>query len=251
VQGLVRKEVMTQEEAIRALRLTYSQPPPKPLTKFTVPPLPELRLGELLVLSDVVSRDDIKMALEVAQTNNRRLGEILSIFAVLPSSTLSAALELQTMLQRGEVTIDEAITTLTLAYNQGMPISSALKNQRGNKPSSGPKTLSVASFLKEVGVLSENDIDNVIDRTLDNSVLLGQVLGNANSPDPFTMRTASRLKYLVQTSTLTLDAASFVFHHCVREHVDVDTFLQSSGWYQPVEPGSSIYASHTGHLVVV
>lgn len=255
VQELVRKNRLTEQEGIRSLNLTYSRlvSQAQPNSKLTLPLLPELRLGELLVLAEIVSRHDIKQALEAAEINKRRLGEILSVFAVVPASSLTTALELQRMLRRGEVTIDEAISALAQAHSKGIPISQAISNARRNRPLQLPnEKLSVAEFLKAVGAISESDITSIVERSLDNSVILGQLLPrHAGSTDHFTLRVAARLKYLVNAGVLNMDAACFAYHHCVQQRREIDDFLMESGWFQPVEPGSNVYTSGCGNLIVV
>jgi len=249
-QELVRKGVLTQEEAVRSLRLTFSHGSSKSSERMTLPLLPELRLGELLVLAEVVSRDDVKQALEVAQANKRRLGEILSIYAVLPASILTAALELQRLMRRGELTIDESITALGLAYRKGVPISDAVANARRTRVNA-PKSLSVAHFLKLVGVLTDKDLNLLIESTLDNSKLLSQLLAGEQRVDPAALKAAARLKYLVKSSVLTLDAACFAFNHCMEMNKDVDQFLAESGWLRPVEGENNLFVSMNGHVTVV
>ncbi len=249
VQNLVRREVMTWNDAIHALKLTYTKPdsfaPP-----ITVPMLPELRLGELLVLSNIVSRDDIKMALEIAQSNQRHLGEILSIFALVPATILTVALEIQRMLQRGEVTIDESVSALGQAYHRGVPLVQAIKNCRKHR-SSDAKTLTLARFLEILGVMTDTEINEVSDACLDNSNILNKFQNVDRPLDQFAISAAARLNYLIRAAVLTLDAACFVFHHCLENRIQVDEFLKQAGWFQQVEPGSPIYVAHNGTFALV
>lgn len=250
VQDLIRRNVMAWDDAIHCLKQTYSKCDATANDQVVVPILPDLRLGELLVLSEVVSRDDIKMSLESAQTNNRPLGEILSIFALVPTSTLAAALEIQRMLRRGELTIDESVSALSCVFHHGVSVSQAVRISRRHR-SGASRKLSLALFLKTVGVFNENDVESIVHSCLDSSKVIDR-FGNFDKPvEPFALNSGARLNYLIKAGVLTLDAACFAFHYCVEHNVDVDSFLKEAGWFMPVEPGSEIFVAHNGTFALV
>jgi hypothetical protein len=250
VQSLLRVDKINREDAIDSMRLSHSKVCPPDAGKNTIELPRKPRLGELLVLAEVISRDDIQMALEVATNNRRRLGDVLTVFSLVKPGSLSAALELQRMLSNGEISLDEAISALSQAHQKGIPIRAAIDSNRGARAAQESK-LSLAGFLETVGVLSSRDLKTLRLKALDNSAVLAKLIPPDSVVDEYIMQNAARLKYLVNAQVLTLDSACFVFHHCAQQRLDVDDFLRVSGWYAPVEPGSNVFASHCGNLVVV
>ncbi len=249
VQSLLRVDKISREDAIDSMRLSHSKVSPPNSDRNTVELPRKPRLGELLVLAEVISRDDIKMALEVANNNRRRLGDILTVFNLVRPASLSAAVELQRMLGNEEISLDEAINALAQAHQKGIPIRAAIDSGRGARAAQESK-LSLAGFLETVGALSSRDLKSLRSKALDNSTVLVKLLPPGTDIDDNLLHNAARLKYLVNAKVLNLDSACFVFHHCAQKRLDVDDFLRVSGWYSPVEPGSNVFTSHCGNLVV-
>lgn len=253
-QKLIRSQAMTREAAVRALNLAFGGATTHGANLFPavsptlVPPLRGIRLGEMLVLSEVASRDLIEQALESALINGLPLGEALTVFAAVSQSVLTAALELQRMLRCGEITLDESIFSLARAHASGLPVRVSIEEARRRRMFN-LQNPSLAQFLKSVGVIEAEQLQELVERFLDSSSLLSPML--SGRVDQFAVRTAARLTYLVKTGMFVEDAARFIFHYCVSEHVDVDRFLVSAGWYRPVEPGSNIVCAPTGNIAVV
>ncbi len=146
--------------------------------------------------------------------------------------------------------MDEAIGVVAQTYHHDVPLPQAISNCRRNK-APADKPLTVAKFLQIVGVMDENDISLISESCLDNSAILVKFLEVQKADNLFVINSAARLKYLIKNSVLTLDAACYVFHHCMGQRLDVDVFLKQAGWYQPTEPGSNVFVAHNGVLAIV
>lgn len=128
VQVGVRDGSITREEAIHKLRTVSSVSSiTRQSVEMTAPTLDKiLRLGEFFEKAGIISDTDMLNALEVALSQQRRVGEVLVQFNLVSEKLVEAALELQHLTRGRQIRPDQAISALQNMHFNGMTLHQAL-----------------------------------------------------------------------------------------------------------------------------
>ncbi|MBX9951501.1 MAG: hypothetical protein K2Y39_20190 [Candidatus Obscuribacterales bacterium] len=128
VQVGVRDGSISREEAIMKLRTVSSvSTVTRQSLEMTAPTLDKiLRLGEFFEKAGIISDTDMLNALEVALTQQRRVGEVLVQFNLVSEKMVEAALELQHLTRGRQIRPDQAISALQNMHFNGMTLHQAL-----------------------------------------------------------------------------------------------------------------------------
>jgi hypothetical protein len=128
VQIGVRDGSVSREEAIAKLRNATSQSSvTRQSIEMTAPTLDKiLRLGEFFEKAGIISDTDMLNALEVALSQQRRVGEVLVQFNLVSERMVEAALELQHLTRGRQIRPDQAISALQNMHFNGMTLHQAL-----------------------------------------------------------------------------------------------------------------------------
>lgn len=128
VQVGVRDGSISREEAIQRLRTVSSvSSVTRQSIEMTAPTLDKiLRLGEFFEKAGIISDTDMLNALEVALTQQRRVGEVLVQFNLVSEKMVEAALELQHLCRGRQIRPDQAISALQNMHFNGMTLHQAL-----------------------------------------------------------------------------------------------------------------------------
>ncbi|PZM78374.1 MAG: hypothetical protein DKT66_24415 [Candidatus Melainabacteria bacterium] len=128
VQVGVRDGSISREEAIQRLRtVTSGTSVTRQSIEMTAPTLDKiLRLGEFFEKAGIISDTDMLNALEVALTQQRRVGEVLVQFNLVSEKMVEAALELQHLTRGRQIRPDQAVSALQNMHFNGMTLHQAL-----------------------------------------------------------------------------------------------------------------------------
>ncbi len=128
VQVGVRDGSVSREEAIAKLRnATSHSSVTRQSIEMTAPTLDKiLRLGEFFEKAGIISDTDMLNALEVALTQQRRVGEVLVQFNLVTEKMVEAALELQHLTRGRQIRPDQAVAALQNMHFNGMSLHQAL-----------------------------------------------------------------------------------------------------------------------------
>ncbi|MBC7997400.1 MAG: hypothetical protein IAF58_05635 [Leptolyngbya sp.] len=143
VQVGVRDGILTRHDAIAKLRNTSSVTSvTRTSMQMTVPMLDKiLRIGEFFEKAGIISDTDMLNALEVALTQQRRVGEVLVQFNLVTEKLVDAALELQHLTRGRQIRPDQAVAALQNIHYNGMSIHQALGLPEPESTSIRPEAL--------------------------------------------------------------------------------------------------------------
>ncbi|HEY9772963.1 MAG TPA: hypothetical protein V6C81_04075 [Planktothrix sp.] len=83
-------------------------------------------LGELMMKSSLVTKQDLDEALQIGKETGMRVGRVLIVSGYLTDEHLNAALEVQTLLKEGQLTLDEGVDALRLVQSKDVSLQSAM-----------------------------------------------------------------------------------------------------------------------------
>ena len=189
-----------------------------------------IKLGELFIAAGLCSEKVVDLACENAKDRNLLIGEFLVKEDLVSPTVLSLALKLQSFIwgnrisrKRAAIILKEASTSLTvedLGLQEGSEICEM-----------DDTTISLYSFLKLSGFLSEELIDAAVDKLQSQPRLHASVMRNANFPENMdansgeaaireVLKNQNALRYILNElnpAQRPIIDSGFVLHQLVRE----------------------------------
>lgn len=229
-QILVRDKKITKEQAIEGLkqarrRQIAVEVPLMEKGFYTVQSREILRLGELLTLSGLVSESQILSAVEVGLVSQKPLGKVLIEQNLVTDSVLSYALKVQELVEAGTLNAQMAPQVMTRACEKGMSIADAIASLE-KKVLPKDKDFSLKDFLMFTKKISDDDLKQAFDRSINDNQILARMLSVSGLVDEGTLNVAMRLVFLVKSNLLDQEKAHEAFEHCVKNKVSVEKGLK-------------------------
>lgn len=182
-----------------------------------------IRLGELLMLSGVLTESDIMNALEVALTKHKPFGTILIDLGLLSQSVLDLSLKLQELVCNGSLTIHSATDTLYSFAVTGNP-----DFVQSRKPNGGNQ-IRLGELLKMSGFIHDEDIEQAIALSARYPSVIGKMLVVAGAIDEATLLAALRCQFLLRHNIVSVDMAVKALQLSQRNHISLDDALDDLG----------------------
>lgn len=239
MQVRVRDEMMTRAEAIASLRAMAGLAPIAEDEKATPPPAkPEaprkkgLRLGELMVMAGVLTETDVMNALEWGLVNQQTIGQVLISQMLVSQSILDAALELQKLVDKGELNSTRASECLARVHGGGATLEDAVKDVREEQQISGDITFD--ELLSLANVLTEDELDDAFDISTKSAAVIGKFLVLTGHLDVPTLQAALRCYQLISKGLIGRDDAVVTLDYCLHQSpegpIKFDDALKELGW---------------------
>ncbi|MBX9691174.1 MAG: hypothetical protein K2Z81_02250, partial [Cyanobacteria bacterium] len=135
IQVRLRDEMITREEAIAELRATIGAAAAEggesgqtETAAYEPPKQKPVRLGELLVMSGILSESDVMDALEWGLANQMPIGNVLVSKELISQELLDAALFFQDKTRDGQINELQACECLSEVYSTGITPDEALED---------------------------------------------------------------------------------------------------------------------------
>lgn len=184
----------------------------------------KVRLGELLMLSGILTEGDLLNVLEVGLTRPKPLGDILIEMGFITQEVLDSALRLQGMISRGLIDIRAAAATLQQMLNTGKVSAPADSSQPIEA-----SDLRIGDLLKLTGLVDSDDIQEAIALSSEYPAMLGKMLVVAGSIDEGTLLAALRCQFLLRNRAISESDAKQGLLYAQRHRITLDDALEELG----------------------
>ncbi|MBX9687731.1 MAG: hypothetical protein K2X27_13580 [Candidatus Obscuribacterales bacterium] len=182
-----------------------------------------VRLGELLMLSGILTEGDMLNVLELGLTAPKPLGDILMELGLITTPVLQAALGLQKRICNGDFDIRTAAAALQEMVTTGsLPELSEIE-------AASPEDLRLGDLLKQSGLVDNDDIQEAINLSSSYPAMIGKMLVVAGSIDEGTLLAALRCQFLVKAKTISADEAKEALRYAQRHRLSLDDALEELG----------------------
>lgn len=138
----------------------------------------KIRIGELLVAASLLKSVEVDSAVQIAQANDKMLGEVLIEMGWISEDLLSATLRLQEMVWSGGVSANRAANVLDKIHDSGQSAEEGLK-EAGLATSSLQKDLSFCDFLRFSGYLGRDSMKQIIRDIMSDPEMVALVMKHA------------------------------------------------------------------------
>ena len=136
----------------------------------------KVRLGELLVDSDVVSSADLTEAIQVSSRLNIPIGRVLLLSGLVSPVTLEAALEAQPLLNDEKESVDDVIQALKEVESTGKSLNKMLPSSEYKKEFGSLGKDKLAELLLDSEIVSQDQLDQALSTSFEAGVPLGSAL---------------------------------------------------------------------------
>lgn len=172
------------------------------------------KLGEMLLEAQVISQEQMDVAIRTSQATGLPLGRVLVSLGDISDETLTTALNTQVLVRDKKITREQGINGLKAAFHRRLPLELALAEKGFYR---GPIKPSIR--LGELLVLAELvppiEIMNALEIGLVRQQALGQVLVHSRQILPRTLNTALELQEMVANQTVDENQAADILKHVV------------------------------------
>lgn len=245
-QILIRDKKVSSEQALQGLRSSKMRRVSLEVSLtdhgFYKPPSRQsVKLGELFVLSGLVTETDLFGALEIGLTQEKAIGQVLVDCGYVSFDVLGSALKFQEMVINGTLTALQAAEALRQVATRSISMAQAVAELEMVREEAG-EAVNLADFLKVAGIVTEDDITKAIESCARNSALIGRILLVSGYLNEQTLHAAARALFLMREGYLKMEQAVLALNHCQKNQVSFDDALDELGWVAPTRvsmPGDS------------
>jgi hypothetical protein len=196
-----------------------------------------MRLGEFLVLAEILSETDIMNALEFSLVADKPLGESLLEHGYITREIMDSALKLQSLVESDTLDQQKAAQSLHIIHVESLSLSEALERVTSAVPDGSQFEFS--ALLVEANLLTINDIKAALDLAASNPRILAQILSQTGYLAPEQSDILVECHDAITQNLISQHDAKFVLDFCLQKLADSPiTFtegLQELGWSKSEE----------------
>ncbi|PWT96365.1 MAG: hypothetical protein C5B53_09830 [Candidatus Melainabacteria bacterium] len=233
-QVLLRDSKITREQAVEGLRSARKRRVTIEVALadqglFKPPVKQSIRLGDLLVLAELIMENDLMTALELSLVRQLPVGRIMQQTGLISQPVLESALQLQEMVASGSLNSLQAAQALRQVAIQRYSLPQALA-ELGTKEGEPKGSAKLGDILKAAGVVTEKDIKRAVELSTKNSALVGKMLVAAGTIDEQMLYAALRCQFLVRDGFLEIEQAVIALKRCQQTGKTLDEVIRELGW---------------------
>ncbi len=165
-----------------------------------------LRVGELLIDAKIVSKEQIALAVTVAQKRDLPVGRTLVMLGLVSESLLQDALEAQSLFRDNLITRQESVLAMKIAAVENIPLEQALTDLRLKIKTPGA-TNRLGELLVESNILKEEEIGDLLLRSKESGLPLGRFLSSIGAVPESLIMIALNLQFLIRDGRINRDEA--------------------------------------------
>lgn len=236
-QALLRDQLLQHDIALQALAAVKARSIPladalHALGWSQTATFPETRLGDLLISSGLISKEDLQKALEIGQETGLPLGRVLYASGKITDATLWSALNAQVMIRDKRLTKDQAAHALRSTHDRQMELETLLQEQNILK-SKPTRTIKLGELLVLAGFLSQDVLLTALEIGLLEEKPLGQILINRDLITKSVLDKALELQALVEDNKILPVQASEVLRLITSRSITISQAMAMLGYIEP------------------
>jgi hypothetical protein len=200
---------------------------------------PDLRIGELLVESGIISTSDLLAALEMSVQGDQRVGETLLDLDWITEDKLNAGLELQKLVTCRVLSKEAAIRALTHMHKTNESLDKCVARETSPE-TKHQRDISQDEFLRLAGALTGVPVSQLVSVGDRPHVMASEretedieVFDAAEEKE--ITQAAEVLRQAIRDGHLNLDQSMIIMSYCLRGRMKVIEAIKLLGWTVPVK----------------
>jgi len=249
VQSLVRDQLITEDNAVAALKLVSSESLDLNAALKKLGIASEFfddanKLGEILVSAGAIDNTVLGQALTASYTTGLQLARVLVLRGLLQEQTAFVALIAQSLLRDHKLTRESAITSIQevmaaradnirlVAHHHGILISSTMTARKANP-------MRLGELLLLSGMVPQADLLHALDQGISEEVPLGRILVRMKLLNDVELNQALTLHEMINRASVSAQDAVYVLSRVKASAISLSKALSQSEQYN-VENASVI-----------
>lgn len=184
-----------------------------------------VRIGTLLISAGILRSDYMANALMVARQSGRKVGEVLVTSNLLTAEDLRVALDLQSLMKNGNITVEMGIKALKVARAKKLDARDALM-ELGFSSGKNISTIDLATILLEAKCLTREQIDQASWNAARNKLTIGRNLVLNGAVSPSILGYALNVLVLLRDKKVTIEHAIQTLTTAAQKKCSVEEVLQ-------------------------
>lgn len=239
IQVRLRDEMLVREEAVQAVRVAAGLHGTKSDEQLGERPSQDgprkrgVRLGELLVISGVLTENDVMNALEWGLVNQQPIGQVLISRDLITAELLDAALNLQKIVDENQMEALMAAECLGHVHESKVSLEEAMELAKVDPPEVR-SALGYEKLLTLARVVTQEDVQAAFDLSSKSPQIVGKVLVLTGYSDAPTVQATLRCHQLLSKGWISQDdavaALDYCLHHRQNKKINFDQALKELGW---------------------
>lgn len=131
-----------------------------------------IRIGELLMQAEILSSDFIKDALGRFEQRGLPIGKVLVMSGYLTEAELRAALEVQSLINDGNLPLELGVTVLRVAHKEHISLNDAFQRSGLVQPED-QETNRLGQLLVAAGIVTDKDLEEALQINIRTGLPLG------------------------------------------------------------------------------
>ena len=236
-QLLVRDEKITKDQAVQALLIVARRRVSLEQALFELGLFSEksgqtVRIGELVLMAGFLSEGDMLECLEIELIKEKQFGQILLEQGLVTHDLLEAAIVLQDMVSNNTVKAYQAADALKQVKARSISVYQAVA-ELYPATQAEPKEFLPAKLLTDAGLISQADIEKVVDVTEKSSIKVGKKVLATGAISETILYTALRTYSLYKQGFISSEQAVTALKKTKSENLTLDEALSKLGWIVP------------------
>lgn len=188
-------------------------------------------MGELMIEIGIVSRHDLNSALQISQDIGLPVGRVLIMSGWITESQLQAAVQVQSLLKDGLITMETAIQAAKLLTNKGMSLQEAL-SQVGWASSEEVKSNKLGELLLGASFVSQDELEEALSRSFSTGVPFGRLLVLSGTLSEQLLAAALNAQILLRDGKISREQAVEGLKAARQRQVSIEIPLMDKGIYR-------------------
>lgn len=252
IQVRLRDEMCTRDEAIEALHKAAGG---APRVEPEAPRRRGVRLGELLVLSGVLTETDVMNALEWGLMSQQPIGQVLVANGLVSDNLIGAAVKLQALVESEELSAVQAGECLgRFNLTSGGSIDDIIARVKQEQAAPDKAELDYQRLLILARAVSHDDIAAAIELSLRDPNVLARLLVATGFINKAEMQATLKCLEMLSEGSVTHDDAVVSLDYCLHSRpgkaMIYEDALKELGWHKPGENDADDQANvEAGHAL--
>lgn len=188
-------------------------------------------IGELLTKSEILSVDTLNEALLKAKERSLPLGKVLVMLGYINARDLKAAVEVQSLINDGMLSLELASAALALVSKSEMKLTEAL-GQLGWKKERSGSTNRLGELLVEAQAISWDNLDEALKTSSETGLPVGRVLVFRKYISNELLMACLTAQKLIREAVISREQAIQGLQAVRQRQISFEESLQQSGVYR-------------------
>lgn len=189
-----------------------------------------IKLGELMIRAEVLTSQQLLEAIEYSKQTSMPVGKMFVMCGIVTENVLYTAVQLQSMVRDNQVSLDNAVSLLTLVHKQNISLEQAMAQSGGSSQSKEP-TFKLGEILYEAGFLGADELEKFLKDGQESGLPLGRIILLYGSISKEMLSAALTAQVLVRDGKVSREQAIKALKTTRRRRTSLEASLKELGFY--------------------